>query len=231
MTAPIINSFRIFHSQIDRCVRSNEEEFILELQRLVTLSINNSFIQRCVYEITQEANVWATDYKKKNNEILLQIEHLKKLIVDYRPELEDEEEDVEFPLIDPTISYYNKLISGERKQNIPLDPDPYDDHSLNSDLFSILKQISDRLFPTHKKIPKEIKQSIYEIDHNLNWLNNERLNYVRLNPGVIWGQINNAVKEINPPPKPFGESYDLDEILFNVIHGIPFKKSVVWMAF
>jgi len=224
MITPITNAISIFRSQIERCIQANDENFLLELQRLVSISNGNNHIQRCVFEINQHANNWAVIFQKKEAEALKRIITFKDLLIAHSLEIIKEEEQGDIPEFHPTIRHFDQLLSGERKPGIPADPDPYDDPSLNKRLFGTLRSICERLFPQSEKKPKNIEETIYEIDNDLKWLNNERLNFFRSHPGVLWGQIYQAVEDINPRPKPFKEAIDFQHILFEDIHGIPFRK-------
>lgn len=224
MTTPVTNAINVFRSQIERCVQANEELFLLELQRLVDISKGNSHILRCVFEIDQDANNWARNFQIKEAEAQNKILKFKDLLIDHSPKIEKEEEQGDIPEFHPTITHFNQLLSGKRKPGIPLKPDPYDDPSLNRKLYRTLRDICGRLFPQSKEIPEHIKEISYKIENELRWLNNERLNFVRSHPGVLWVQICQAVEEINPLPKPFSEPIDLDGLMFEAIHGLPFLK-------
>lgn len=226
MITPAKNSLHIFRSQIERCLQANEERFLLELQRVVDVAKGNSHIQRCIFEIEMHANNWAENFKKKELEIQGQIIQLKNMLIGRFPEIEKEEEkQANFPTFHhPTIKHFNLLLSGKRKPGIPLHPDPYEDSSLNRSLFRTLRDICARLFPKDKEMPKPIREPFYEIENKLIWLNNERLNLIRIHPAVIWAEIIKAVEAINPLPTPNNEPIDLNDLLVEAIHGVPFHK-------
>lgn len=212
MITPVTIAINVFRSQIERCVQANGELFLLELQRLVAISNGISHIQRCVFEIDRDANNWAGNFQKKEAEAKNKILKFKDLLIDHSPEIEKEEIQGDIPEFHPTITHFNQLLSGERKPGIPLEPDPYDNPSLNKRLYRTLRAICGRLFPQSKEMPEHFKELTYEIENELRWLNNERLNFVRLHPGVLWVQICQAVEEINPQPKPLNEPIDLHEL-------------------
>lgn len=224
MITPVTNTIRIFRSQIERCIQASEEIFLLELQRLVGISKGNSHIQRCIFEIEQHANKWEINFQKKEAEARNKIIQLKHLLIAHSPETGKEEEQGDIPEFHRLITHFDRLLSGEKKQGMSIEPDPYDDPSLNRDLFGILGNICDRLFPQIKEMPKHIKEATYEIDNELEWLNNECLNFIRSHPGVLWARLCQAVEEINPPPKPLSKTIDLLDLISEEFHGIPFHK-------
>jgi hypothetical protein len=222
MITPVTNTISIFRSQIERCVQANEEKFLLELQRLVAILNGNSHLQRCVYEIHQDADNWGVNFQRKEAKAQNQIIELKNLLISRYPEIEEEEEGA-IPDIHPTIIHFNRVLSGGMPI-ICLEPDPYDDPSLNRRLFLILRKIWGRHSPVPNEISEQIDKFVYEIDYELGYLNNERLNFVRSHPGVLWVQICQAVEEINPLPKPLFNPIDIYNLMFEAIHGIPFRK-------
>jgi hypothetical protein len=224
MTNPLDIARSIFSMQINRCKEADDEIFLLELKRLVALVEGNSHLQRCISDIIFDANKWYNSYQEKEEEARRRIIKLRDELIALSPTLENEEEKGDIPELNPTIIYFNKLLSGERKPGIPLMPDPADDQSLNSKLLNIIMRIASRHFGKTENIPDTFyKSTLYEEDQ-LEWLRNELRNFVRDNPGSIWSQVISATQEINPLPKHPDVPIDINDLMFKAIHGLRFKK-------
>ena len=195
------------------------EELGLTIQFLLTDLFVGFTLLWTTYFSTAKVN-----FQKKEAEARNKIIQFKDLLIARSPEIKKEEEQDDFPGSHCLINHFNRLLSGDKKQGLSIEPDPYDDTSLNKDLFGTLRNICDRLFPQEKEMPKHIRNALYEIDNELRWLNNERLNFIRSHPGVLWEQICQAVEEINPPPKTHDKATDLLDLIDEELHGIPFRK-------
>jgi hypothetical protein len=103
MTTPITNAISIFRSQIARCTKANDENFLLELQRLVAIHHGNGHIKRCVFEIVLDANNWATRFKKKEADALVKIRKFRRFLIAHAPWIESEKEHCDIPDAHPTI--------------------------------------------------------------------------------------------------------------------------------
>ena len=223
MQHPIQIARDVFCKTVERCLGADEDTYLLELKHLSELAYGNSQIQRCIEELLLEVTNWANDHIAKNKSLFDDILNLRDQVVQTIPGIErlSETDDL---VLNPTISHFDKLASEERSLGIPLWPDQGVDYSLEATLIRVLAQIVTKHYSDCDRIPAQLWDAQEHLTERAQWLYRERMNFCRLHPGVVWWQIMDAVRKINPVPEPSHSPLDLDELMREVIQGIRFEK-------
>ncbi len=204
MNEPIANAIAALDLTESALAAATDDEYLVELVRLVDMVHQNALLQRCLREIELELADALHPIAEMHGNLAQQLRVIRDRLAPASSAVNDPDEvrageSTRRVLDDDSLEFFDHLAAGKPDPRVPLSSDPGVDPSVTRKMLDILlrhlgTESKADVGHEHEPIPAELIAARDDLDR----LNKERIHIRRSHAGVIWIEVCDAVARLDP---------------------------------